>query len=104
MGCATCGSNTVVPARTPVRPGLNLPNYTTDCSYTMPQLQAWLTLLICVKDKALYPQIGITAPQLNKYLGIVMSALNYVTYPCNFAKDLDQIGNVIILIQNLGAC
>jgi hypothetical protein len=104
MGCASCGSNTIAPVRTPVRAGLSLPDYSSDCNYTMSQLQAWLVLLICCKDKALYPQIGLTGPQLNSYLGIVMSALNYVSYPCNFASKLDIISDVIILIQNLGAC
>jgi hypothetical protein len=103
MGCSTCGSSTVVQQRT-VAPGLNLPNYSNDCSYTMDQLHIWLNLLICCKDKVIYPSLGITGPQLNKALGIVGSALNYVTYPCNFAKELDQISDIIILIQNTGRC
>ena len=104
MGCATCGRNTVTPAKTPVAPGFNFPNYSSDCSYTMVQLNAWLKLLICCKDKVIYPSLGLSAKQMNIFLGNVMSALNYVTYPCKFVKELDQISDFIILIQNTGRC
>lgn len=107
MGCSTCGSSgvgAITQQRTTFGQGSPSANYSDDCGYTMEQFQAWLTLLICAKDKVLYPGLGITAQTLNKYLSFVMSALNYPTYPCNFAKDLVPVADFIILIQNTGAC
>lgn len=104
MGCSTCGGGSVANHNNNSQVPFSVANYSNDCSYTMEQLNVWLGLLICCKDKLIYPSIGITAPQINKYLGNVMSALNYVTYPCIFQKELDAISSVIILIQNTGRC
>jgi hypothetical protein len=75
-----------------------------DCQYTMDQLNSWLAQLICCKNKGLYTSLGINAPTMNKYLGIVMSALNYPTNPCYFQSQLGAIGDFVILIMNTGQC
>jgi hypothetical protein len=75
-----------------------------DCEYSMDQLRGWLDKLICCKDKGLYITLGISGPLMNKYLGDVMSALNYPTNPCYFKNSLDIIGDVIILINNSNLC
>lgn len=104
MGCSTCGSSAVANHNYVGNVPSAFQSYSGDCSYTMEQFQAWLTLLICVKDKVIYPSLGITAQTLNKYLSYVMSALNYPTYPCNFAKELAPVADFIILIQSTGRC
>lgn len=75
-----------------------------DCPYTKEQLEAWVNLLVCCKDKALYRQIGLDGPTLNKYLGITQSALHYLSNICYYQKDLDNISTYIILIQGLEQC
>jgi hypothetical protein len=104
MGCSTCGGGSVANHNLNRTTSFTVNNYSTDCSYTMEQLQVWVNLLVCAKDKTIYPSLGLTAQQLNKYLGIAMSALNYPTYPCYFAKELAPIGDVIILLQNDPRC
>lgn len=104
MGCASCGSNKLVRPITNVqRTQVNFAPVE-GCTYTMDQLNTWVTKLICCKDKVLYLQLGINAQTMNKYLGIVMSALNYPTNPCYFQTDLDVISDFIILIVNSGRC
>lgn len=103
MGCG-CGAsrvttpsfttNTVRLVSTPVE----------NCDYTMEQFQAWLDKLICCKDKGLYVQLGINSQTMNRYLGIVMSAINYPSNPCYFQNDMGPISNFIILITNNGQC
>lgn len=75
-----------------------------DCEYTIEQLKTWLKSLVCVKDKGIYTQFGINGQTMNKYLGIVMSAINYPSNPCYFQNDLEAIGNFIIIIINSGQC
>lgn len=106
MGCG-CGASRVTTTTSSV-PSANamlaLSQDPSDCQYTMDQFQIWLTKLICCKDKRLYVQLGISAQTMNKYLGIVMSALNYRTYPCYFQADLGPISDFIILLTNNGQC
>lgn len=103
MGCATCGASRVVMSAPLVRQQINFAPVE-GCTYTMEQLNAWLTKLICCKDKALYLSLKINAQIMNKYLGIVMSALNYPTNPCYFQNDLDIISNFIVLISGTQQC
>ena len=104
MGCG-CGASTVRSSpQVFVARRENASQAPADCQYTMDQLRSWLALLICCKDKALYMSLGIGAPTMNKYLGIVMSALNYPTNPCYFQSQLGPIGNFVILIMNTGQC
>jgi hypothetical protein len=103
MGCASCGASRVGRIPPTQRTQVNF-SVVENCPYTGEQLNVWLTKLICCKDKVLYKNLGITAPTMNKYLGIVMSALNYPTNPCYFQKELDIISEFIILIVNSGIC
>jgi len=74
------------------------------CEYEPEQLQTWRTLLICAKDKALYLDLGVPAHNVNKYLGIVISAINYNTNPCYFKSELDNIAAFIAVLVNTGKC
>lgn len=104
MGCG-CGASqvTVAPNSGVVLQPLTY-NSSENCIYTIEQLHVWLTKLICCKDKGLYLQLGSNAQTINKYLGIVMSAINYPSNPCYFKNDLDIISDFIILIANTGQC
>jgi hypothetical protein len=109
MGCSTCGQQGVTPEpyqfkyhphiQTPVDPPVD-----ENCEYTTSQLNVWLSKLICCKDTGLYVTLKIKASTLNKYLGIVGSAINYKSHPCWFKKELDNIANIIIIIENSGKC
>jgi hypothetical protein len=106
MGCSTCGRQTVSPVvfNPKVYSLVQPPPPDIPCDYTMSQLNIWLTKLICTRDSGLYVSLRISAPNMNKYQGIVMSALNYPTNICYFKKDLDIIADIIIIIENTGKC
>ena len=78
------------------------------CDYTIEQLKTWQIKLVCCKDTLLYLKLGINAQTMNKYLGLVMSAINYPSNPCYYESllpnDFEQISNFIILITNSGQC
>ena len=104
MGCGCGASRVTTPSSSPniVRESTQVPSG--DCQYTMSQFQAWLNKLICCRDKGLYTQLGVNAQTMNKYLGLVMSALNFPTSPCYFQSSLTPISDFIILITNTGQC
>jgi hypothetical protein len=105
MGCG-CGASRVTstPSSSPAPNFVQAAIDPADCQYTMAQFEVWLAKLICCKDKRLYVQLGISASTMNRYLGIVMSALNYRTSPCYFQADLGPISDFIILLTNTGQC
>jgi hypothetical protein len=103
MGCSTCGKITTT-APVPVTQSSQILVNDPTCTYTMDQLNNWSKILICCKDKMLYISLNISPSTLNQYLGIVLSALNYPTYPCYFKSQLDIIEDTIMMIQNTGQC
>lgn len=105
MGCG-CGARAVAP--TPPSPGVFVRDAMqpapSDCQYTLDMFQVWLTKLICCKNKNLYIGLGINAQTMNKYMGLVMSALNFPSNPCYFQTQLGPVNDFIILITNTGQC
>jgi hypothetical protein len=109
MGCSTCGKRSIAQPQES-RPRSNFvsqfQNVTPpeDCNYTLVQIKEWSNLLTCAKNKGLYIQLGVSAQKMNRYLGRVLSALHYPTNPCYFEKDLNEVVDLIIAIQNLNQC
>lgn len=74
----------------------------TDCEYSVEQIIAWKTKLLCIKDN---PQIvNLTTKKYNSFLGTVYSITDYPNNPCYFKNQLDQIVPYITLIINLNLC
>jgi hypothetical protein len=75
------------------------------CNITLDQLFFWKAKLECVKANNWAPLISSTTPQINVYLGWIVSAINfYATSPCYFSGYLSQIVPVINLVLNNTSC
>lgn len=74
-----------------------------DCDYDLEKLQDWNNKLNCFKEKSLFKQYNVSGQLLNKYMGIVLSALNSKN-PCYFKEKLDQISSFILIIDNSNKC
>lgn len=74
------------------------------CEYTIPQLQVWVQKLTCFMQKGLYVQYGVSPANLNRALGGVKSAINYVTFPCYYAKELAFAQTILNIVIASGQC
>lgn len=109
MGCIPCGSGgstvNVTFAPSTVRQLSEAQSQTGDnCEYTQSLLIEWKRLLECVKSNNIFDIYGVNHVRVNSYIGIVQSALNYKTYPCYFAPQLDGIKELITAIQTSNQC
>lgn len=75
-----------------------------DCPFNPEKLEAWQSLLLCVKENDLYEAVGTNVNAVNAALGIVLSALRYNKIPCYFEKQLTSIEPTIFLIINSQQC
>jgi len=75
-----------------------------DCAYTIQLLEIWRTKLLCAKEQGVWVDIEETPARMNKYLGIVGSAINSTGNPCIFEDDLDKIQDVIFKIIATEKC
>ena len=71
----------------------NKPCVTVNCNYTINQLTIWKDRLICIKSKIIGQESLI-----NKYLGIVISAINYPTNVCYFYNDLILVEEALLTL------
>lgn len=106
MGCSSCGGNANV---SQMSKAINKQTYTSemqteDCSYTVDQLSIWKDKLNCFKEKGLYIQYNILPADLNRSIGIVLSALNYPSNTCHFKNELDSVFDTITLIVSTNKC
>lgn len=101
MGCTSCGTASVVTNN--IIPGLNRVSKNEnfgDCDYTREMLENFNAYLVWFKTKGLHIKNGISSHDMNKYTGIVLSALN-INNICRFKTDLDKISDVVDLIINV---
>lgn len=75
-----------------------------DCSYTLEQVQGWLTQVQCFVNNGYYVGTSITQRQLNIYIGTLKSAINYPTNICYFQTQLADVSNFIIYLQTIRQC
>jgi hypothetical protein len=108
MGCSTCGQAARAvqqgykgSARFSVAAQIAASG---PCEYTIPQLQVWVEKLTCFMQKGLYVQYGVKPADLNRALGGVKSAINYVTYPCYYAKELAFAQTILNIVISSGQC
>jgi len=108
MPCATCGQSqgvTTVERKTFQNfTSVAIPISAGPCSYTLDQLKVWNQKLNCFKQKGLYIQYGIRPADLNRALGDVLSAINYVNNICYFQRQLDKAQPLIMVVINSGQC
>lgn len=72
-----------------------------DCEFTMDQLEGWKDKLICFKDKGLYKTYNVTPALLNRYIGVVLSAINlFPKSPCAFQNQLNEIETFMVVVNN----
>lgn len=103
MSCGCGGS--AAPVAAPTAAMIRRVNQTVvNCDYTPELLQSWLISLKCVKSSNTFDLYNSNHTKFNSYLGIVQSALNYISFPCYFVKQLDTIAPVIEAIKNNGQC
>lgn len=99
MGC-NCGKGVVPITELTYSPTSN-DTLNQPCSYNFSNISDLYTKLNLVKLNNQASNIGITNIQLNGYLGILISALNYSNNYCYFAPSLDIISQLIPLINAL---
>lgn len=71
-----------------------------NCEYTLEMMLDWKEKIICAKDAGLINSEAI----YNKYMGIILSGINFSSNICYLVKDLDSIKPAIINIINSGVC
>jgi hypothetical protein len=82
--CSSCGKTSAY-ANTIVQ--LNYSSTTdTDCEYNIDDIDIFLTVLDCVKEKKLLPKTT-----LNIYYGILNTAKNIPSFICKFKSNLKSI-------------
>jgi hypothetical protein len=82
MGCG-CGSVQSLPVTTEYLLPDKKDCIEVNCKYTMQQFIDFREKLLCIKSK-----IATNDNNLNRYLGIVISAINYPTNLCYFYDEL----------------
>lgn len=102
MGCTTCGkkANSI-----PVNKIVSSKVVSTECEYTIEQVDIWLSKVRCVIDTGVYTQIPyITKKQLNIYLSTLLSAKNYADNLCYFHKELQEVESFITVLTASNLC
>lgn len=104
MACGTCAARAAAIAnnKQSVSVSLKSSSQTGPCEYSVEMLQDFNKKLTWFKDRALYRKHNILPRTMNKYIGIVLSALN-VPNRCIYKDELDTISDLvdlIITIQN----
>lgn len=76
------------------------------CDITKENLIAWKYLLTCIKENNYYSQANIVEFTVNKFLGIIQSALNYPSDYCYFNEQLSYFKTFILLnlLDNVPQC
>lgn len=74
----------------------------TDCEYTVEQIIAWKTKLLCVQYDL--SSINLNIKKYNTFIGTIYSVTEYPNNPCYFKKQLDEIAPYITKIINLNLC
>lgn len=110
MPCGTCGQRAAMQAA--ARQQLNprqrwqevVPAFDADCPYNGEVLEMWYDKLLCIKDQGLLEQLGLTMVDLHRYLGIVISSLNYTSDRCRYRAELEKIEPTIFKLVELNLC
>lgn len=102
--CGGCAARAAIANNTAmmVSPSYRVKQDVGPCEYSIPMLQDFHIKLVWFKDKALYRKHNILPKTMNKYIGIVLSALN-TPNRCTYRSDLDKISDLvdfIVTIQN----
>lgn len=100
MGCASCGQgltgsyqNRAVARKTPE-----------ECEYDIDMIVIWKDKLFCIRDNEKYTDLGLSKAQLNRFLGVVLSCINFSYNICFLANQLDKIKPYIIKIVGSNLC
>lgn len=100
MGCAPCQKKKQAQAQQKPQPIIESNE---ECPYTEEQLVEWKRLILCAREKNV-KEMSITDVEINKALGIVLSALGQRYDYCYFKKQLDNTQLTIIKIVNYNQC
>jgi|SRR5689334_5027357 len=102
MGCSSCGKKANV---VPVNKTVSSKVVSTECEYTIEQVDIWLSKVKCVQETGVYTQIPyITKKQLNIYLSTLLSAKNYASNLCYFHRELQEVESFITVLIALNLC
>jgi hypothetical protein len=103
MGCG-CGASQSTQS-TPVPQQLKVQQVQSEsCSYTIEQVNNWLSIILCVKEKAYYIEpLKIPLKQINRYVSFLTSAKNYSHNMCYF-KELEEIEAFITVLTVKELC
>lgn len=103
MGCSACAAKSALIHNNTsmmVSPAYRVQQNTGPCEFTVEMLQDFNKKLTWFKDKALYRKHDILPKTMNKYIGIVLSALN-TPNRCVYQKDLETISDLVDFIVTL---
>lgn len=102
-GCAS-GSSVVAPSQLRIA-NVSEKREGIECEYTIEQINAWLKKIECVKAGGFIIEFpSIRKKQLNIYIGILLSAKNYIDNICYFKPELDEIESFITLLISKNIC
>lgn len=104
MPCGACAARAALPNNVSMKvsPAYRIQQEAGPCEYSVEMLQDFHAKLVWFKDRALYRKHNILPKMMNKYIGIVLSALN-TPNRCTYRKDLDAISDLsdlIVTVQN----
>lgn len=74
-----------------------------NCEYSLETVASWKNTLLCIQTSGLNSEIHLTNPQINSFVGILLSAINTGS-TCFFVNEINQIKPYILNIINLNLC
>ena len=102
MGCG-CGGG-VASRQTYERK--NMVSDPSECNITKSDIQSWLTVLNCMKTSERFDKADISEKEVNIFIGIMQSALNYPDNYCIYKVHLDYFkdNHLPKLLLNVPEC
>lgn len=102
-GCGSTLNNTTTfrPYSAPVSTGSSI-----ECDITKENLITWKNLLSCIKTNNYYTIANIPEFNVNKFLGVIQSALNYPSNYCYYYDQLNYFKTFVLIniINNVPQC
>lgn len=99
-GCASGSSNPNVTMKS-----FNIQNtVSTECNFTMEQVDEWLVRVNCFKEKGLWSTTNISKKMINRHIGTLTAVKKYFSNLCFFKKRLQEVENFMIVLTTIGQC
>lgn len=107
MGCTTCNGNNFSSASIlGYSPYSTQRTITENCNITKEMLLVWRGALNCLKSSGKYTLVNMNLHEVNRYLGLVQSGLNYPDDYCFYQDRIINFQTIILplIVTNVPEC